>query len=42
MNKAEFIGKMRKNCLDYFKNMKNRIITWGKITHVVPYMVVVK
>lgn len=42
MNKVEFIGKIRKICFDYFENMRNRIITRDKITHVVPYMVVVK
>jgi len=42
MNKAEFVGNMRKICFDYFENMKNGIITWDKIIHVVPYMVVVK
>ena len=46
MNKVEvvieLIGQMRIICFDYFKNMTKRIITGNRITHVVPYMAVVK
>lgn len=37
----ELIGQIKIICLDYFKNMEKRIITGDRITHVVPYMVVV-